>query len=313
MNKIEARKLSFNEVWESTTVFYVNEKLEDTFDKEAEEIYKQFIRIEKEDKGNYDKRKVSSLLIENPNALDLILSEISISKEKFTRIITLLRRIGIIPGEFDVEWTLKRIKNEITRDKSTAIIIGELLVDGAGNRKLNEYIPKYYLERLSFKGFNLHNRINLKRKIKDDLIGKYASMKGRAIEDMVRNVLCTLKDEYDIGFAKGRSYFIDTDIDWAVPSLEDPYIIIMASYQETTSSSQSMKARDMISAYERICRINTTHSQSRVFINFVDGGGWIARKKDFKRLVNNCHYFLNIRYLNMLEDIILKHVPSQRS
>ena len=44
-------------------------------------------------------------------------------------------------------------------------------------------------------------------------------------------------------------------------------------------------------------------------MNLVDGGGWLARKRDLERLVEHCHYFLNLAQLDMLEVIVLKHVP----
>lgn len=50
-------------------------------------------------------------------------------------------------------------------------------------------------------------------------------------------------------------------------------------------------------------------TENRAFVNFVDGGGWLARKSDLERLVENCHYFVNFRHLDMLEAIILRHVP----
>lgn len=103
---------------------------------------------------------------------------------------------------------------------------------------------------------------------------------------------------------------IDTDIDFAVPDLESPWVIIMSSFQETTSSGQSTKARDMLSAYERICRHNSRNGENRAFVNFADGGGWLARKRDMERLVDQCHYFINLHHLGMLEAIVLKHVPS---
>lgn len=47
--------------------------------------------------------------------------------------------------------------------------------------------------------------------------------------------------------------------------------------------------------------------QARQFL----GGGWLARKRDLERLVDECHYFLNLQQLAMLEAIILTHVPQQ--
>lgn len=64
----------------------------------------------------------------------------------------------------------------------------------------------------------------------------------------------------------------------------------------------------MLSAYERLRRSNIRYGEKRVFINFVDGGGWLARKRDFERLVENCDYFLNLYHLDMLEGILAQHL-----
>jgi len=45
-------------------------------------------------------------------------------------------------------------------------------------------------------------------------------------------------------------------------------------------------------------------------VNFIDGGGWLARKRDMERLVDDCHYFVNLQNLDMLEAIVLQHAPS---
>jgi len=46
-------------------------------------------------------------------------------------------------------------------------------------------------------------------------------------------------------------------------------------------------------------------------VNFVDGGGWLARIRDLERLVEHCHYFINLQHLDMLEAIVLQHVPER--
>ncbi len=82
--------------------------------------------------------------------------------------------------------------------------------------------------------------------------------------------------------------------------------------QETTSSGQSTKARDMFEAYERIRRSNARYSENRAFVNFVDGGGWLARKRDLQRLVEHCDYFINLAHLDLLEPIVLAPVAKRR-
>ena len=113
----------------------------------------------------------------------------------------------------------------------------------------------------------------------------------------------------DVGYEQGRSRFINVDIDIAIPSLEDPWVIIMSSFQETTSSGQTTKTRDMLAAYTRINESNSRFGENRAFINFVDGGGWLARRRDLMRLVDQCHYFINLQNLDMFEAIVLRHVP----
>lgn len=139
----------------------------------------------------------------------------------------------------------------------------------------------------------------------------YSGRKGHRVEAHIGGYLASVQEEYGVGFERGRSRFIETDIDFAIPSLDDPWVILMVSFQETTSSGQSTKARDMLSAYERILRSNARYGENRAFVNFVDGGGWLARKRDLQRLVENCHYFVNLHYLDMLESIILTHVPKR--
>ena len=55
----------------------------------------------------------------------------------------------------------------------------------------------------------------------------------------------------------------------------------------------------MFSAYERVLRNNNRYGEKRVFVNFVDGGGWLARKRDFQRLVKQCDYFINFYLFNI--------------
>jgi hypothetical protein len=249
-------------------------------------------------------------LIEKNNALDVLLKDIGLSEEKFKRIISLLRKIGRISGSFDNEWGLPKIRKEISRDSNFAKMISELFVNGKHDKELSKYIPRYYLDMLNYREISGLSRARHVR-YKDALIGTYGGRKGHRVEDRIREKLEEIQIKHGVGYEKGRSPFLDTDVDFALPSLQDHWVIIMSSFQETTASGQTNKTRDMLAAYERINRINSRsrHRENRVFVNFVDGGGWLARKRDFQRLVEQCHYFINLQHLDMLEAIILEHVP----
>lgn len=307
---MSARKLTFQEAWDSTTIFFVDEYLEDEMDAHLDKLLaaSRHPRIAHE-----NEKSVEDLLIflrDDTSGLDVILSDIGLSGEKFKRIVSLLRKIGRIPGDFSSEWTIDRIKRELVRDSSLAQIIASLLLDGKRDAGLRPYIPRYYLDMLNYRELEAAARSIREIRYKDSLIGTYGGRKGHQVEATIARELSRIAQTTGVSFEKGRSRFVNVDVDFAIPSLEDPWIIVMSSFQETTSSGQTTKVRDMQAAYTLIAQSNSRYRENRVFINFVDGGGWLARKSDLQRLVNECHYFLNLQHLNMLEAIVQLHVPS---
>lgn len=307
--QIQLHKLTFQEAWDTMTIFFVDEELEDEIDRQARNYVALANRFGLTDDKQFDLANLISLLREEPNGLDFILREIELSEEKFLRIVSLLRKIERIPGGFDIEWSMEKVKRQIRQDTVIAAHIATLLLEGYQDPQLSQFIPRYYLETLNLREIGQDSSKARYIRYKRSLIGTYSSRKGHRVEGLVEAKLCSFKEKYQIGFEKGRSRFVETDIDFAIPSLNDPWVILMCSFQETTSSAQSTKARDMLAAYERVHRSNVRYNEKRIFVNFVDGGGWLARKRDLERLVENCHYFLNITTLGMLESILLEHLP----
>lgn len=299
----EPRKLSFEEAWETTTEFFMDDSVEEEVDKKIEKIYS-------ETEGDREFENVdefAQFLKSKKEALDAVLADIGLPQERFKRVITLLRRKGKIHGGFDREWCIERIKNNLIEDDTFLHTIANVLFNGKEDPFLKKYLPKYYREKLIWKEMKVHEGRRLK--IKETIYRReYANIKGRKIEETIGEKLATVKRKYGIGYDRGRSGIVDVDVDWAVPGINDPRVIIMVSYYETTSSGQTTKARDMLSAYERVCRSNSRNRENRAFVNFVDGVGWLARRVDFQRFWNECHYFLNLKSLDMLEGIVLKHV-----
>lgn len=222
-----------------------------------------------------------------------------------------MRKLGRIPGDFDREWSASKIKSKMAREPDFTRMIAELLVDGKRDKGLEQHVPRYYLDMLNYREIRGGSQAARRVRYKESLIGTYGAQKGRRVEDRIRAKLEGIKDKYGAGYGWGRSRMIETDIDFAVPNTDDPWVIIMSSFQETTSSGQTTKAKDMFSAYERVCRQNSRYGENRAFVNFADGGGWLARKRDLERLVEHCHYFINLQHLDMLEAIVLRHVPER--
>jgi hypothetical protein len=310
----QARKISFEEAWNSATIFFVDEELEDEIDAEVGSLLTVASDPRVSEDALMEIDSITEFLAEHELGLDVILRDVELSEEKFMRMVSLLRKIGRISGGFfadDTEWTISRIKHKIVQDRNFAHMIAELLLDGKNDHELKIYIPRYYLETLNYREIRGSSLAARRIRYKRSLIGTYGGRKGYKVENLIRQELARIQTHHGIPYGKGRSRIIDTDIDFAVPNVEDPRIIIMSSFQETTSSGQTTKARDMLSAYLRVLEHNSRNRENRAFVNFVDGGGWLARKRDLARLVDQCHYFINLQNLDMVEAIVLKHVPTR--
>jgi len=306
---IKARKMSFQEAWESSVVFFVDEGLEQEIDAKVESLLETAKNHRVSETAQVTVTNIAAFLVEENKALDVILKDVGLSQEKFMRTVSLLRKLRYIPGDFSSEWSMTKIKNNIMSDPNLAHTIAKLLVDGKRDKLLARYIPRYYLDRLNYREIKGSSQAARRVRYKQSLVGTYGGRKGYWIEDRIRSELEKIRDKYGVSYAQGRSRMIETDIDFAIPNTNNPWVVIMSSFQETTSSGQTTKAKDMRSAYENICHQNSRYGENRVFVNFVDGGGWLARRRDLERLVEHCHYFINLEYLKMLEAIVLKHVP----
>lgn len=304
-------KISFEQVWESASVFYLNPSLEDEIDREVDHLLNLAAQAQLFHDHPIGEPDLREKIAQNPAVLEVILKDLELSEEKFLRIISLLRRMGRIEGGFDSEWSLVKIKNLISQDPHFLSQVVSLLLNGCNDRELANWVPRYYLESLNYAEIGFSTQAARKVRYKRSLIGTYGAKKGHKVETEIELILQKVYSDYGIPFQKGRSRFVETDIDFAVPSLDDPWIIIMSSFQETTSSGQTNKARDMLAIYDRIRHSNSRYNENRIFVNFADGGGWLARRRDLYRLWENCHFFLNLNNLGDLEKIVLEYIPKK--
>ncbi len=73
----------------------------------------------------------------------------------------------------------------------------------------------------------------------------------------------------------------------------------------TTGSGQSTKRETMISVAKEISNRNMHDTGRIVFVNVIDGAGWIARQKDLKRIYNASDYVVNLSSLEKIKEILL--------
>lgn len=175
---MKARKISFQEAWDSSVVFFVDEELERGIEAKVEALLKtaENARISEMAEINVD--DIASFLAQKDNALDVILKDTGLSEEKFKRIISLLRKLGRIPGDFDSEWSTSKIKRKIASEPDFARMIAALLVDGKGDRELEQHVPRYYLDMLNYREIRVSSQAARRVRYKEALIGALWSSEG---------------------------------------------------------------------------------------------------------------------------------------
>jgi hypothetical protein len=91
-----------------------------------------------------------------------------------------------------------------------------------------------------------------------------------------------------------------------------PRILIMSSYNLTTASSQTQRAREQKAMYEDVARYNSARTRIREpnvqLVNVIDGAGWLARANDLRQMHEHCDYALAFRQLDRLPDILHYHM-----
>ena len=88
---IEAHKISFQEAWDSSIVFFVDEGLEQEIEAKVEALLETAENHRISETAEINVADIADFLGQKDNALDVILKDIGLSEEKFKRIISLLR------------------------------------------------------------------------------------------------------------------------------------------------------------------------------------------------------------------------------
>ncbi len=309
---IEARKISFQEAWDSSVVFLVDEELERELEAEVEALLETARDHRVSGTAEINVADIANFLSQKNNALDVILKDIGLSEEKFKCVVSLLQKLQRIPGDLDGEWSMREVKSKLACEPGFAHVMAEVLVDGKRDRELEQHVPGHYLDMLNYRETKDISQAIRRNRYKESLIGICEERKAQKVRGRIRAQLEAIKAKHGLTYSGVHPMFVKTDIGlFTVPNLEDAWVVIVGSFQENMSIEQITKADYMMSAYERVCGVNSCYGENRAFVNFADGGGWLARKRDLERLVEHCHYFINLQHLDMLEAIVLKHVPER--
>jgi hypothetical protein len=246
----------------------------------------------------------------DPDFIGVILALTNLSQEKFLRILSAER---FAEGDYAPEWGIDQVRRRIARDDAFAEHIATLFIDGRNSPLLRQQIAAFYLQQLGLPS-NWADLVRdpqiITNAVRQKLKGEYNDRKGDAIEAIVQGYLNALSLRYGITYAKGQVPLVGKEVDHVLPSKESPFVMIMNSYMETTSSSQTARANEQSEMYRTMIGANIRYNRQCVFVNFVDGAGWLARRTDLRKLHAACDYILNLKTLDHLEAITCKYMPA---
>jgi hypothetical protein len=302
-------KLSFDDFIRTCTPLLKIPELEQLMRERVRAIVTELLNFESD---TDPAQSLKQFLQKDENFLGVLLALTNLSQEKFLRIITAQR---FAAQDFGPEWSAPRIYAKIKKDDAFAEQIARLFLEGRDSKLLAEQVADFYLDQLSLPANwseVIRDQNVIGNIVRKKLAGEYTDQKGAFVERQVRSILDELQQKHGVPNAHGQVRLVGKEIDHAIPSLEEPYIMVMVSYMETTSSNQTTRANEQQAMYQKIIGDNVRYpNNQRVFVNVADGAGWLARRSDLRKIYEGCHYCLNMQTLDQLEPIVLNHVPKK--
>lgn len=308
LRRMVLQPTTFNEFVKTCTPLIKFPEFEETMRQRVCEIVTRLLGFDYE---SDDASSLVSFMRADLDFFKVLLKMGNLSQEKFRRVISAQR---FARGDFGNEWSVRQIHNRIRRDDAFALAIAGMFVEGRRN-PLVEHVADFYLEQLAFpeRWANLLQDEDFAARIaREMLTGEYSDKKGDHIERVVADSLTKALEPVGASFEKGRVKFVGKEVDLAVPNAEDPEIMVMVSYTETTSSTQNQRATEQETMFNDIQTWNSRNMTDKVLVNVVDGGGWLARRKSMKKMFDYSHYCLNLRTLSHLDHIVEKHLTRNK-
>ncbi len=238
----------------------------------------------------------------DPQAINVIISLVGMSQEEFKRIITLKR---ILAGQFTGEWNTVVIHNEAKRNDTFARELAQLFLRGKEYEELAQRLPKFIQNKFDRKKLLLDADALVNSLIRTGLKGGYDATKGRKVEDEVESVLNELKVPF---LSRIKVPGIGRNMDFVLPNLEDPLILIEVGVYQT--SARELTEKGIVEGDIR--RQVKAQYPKAVLVRITDGIGWIARgKNDLAKVIDASHYTLTLKRIGRLRDIVKAHVPQR--
>ncbi|OOM79815.1 hypothetical protein CLPUN_14960 [Clostridium puniceum] len=302
------RKIEFEELFNSTTMFYVNEAYEDDME---QEVQKKVDELAAELHCINTKEGLKEYIVDHKDSLDNLTSLMEISTERFKRMVSMLRKDrGFV---FSTEWGLGKIRSAMMESPAMLESVLNLLWDGRNDEKLKAKIPFFYLDNMGINKATLNklqNKDSIRLFVKRGLEGRYSNNIGDLILADIEDKLKAIGVKYGLEYEKNvRIPLLDRAVSFVLESPLEPKIILDVSYSVTTSSAQGDKRKAARETEDKLKRERAA-GNNIIYINFLDGAGWIGRQADMREIHRCSDYVLNFNNLNLLEDIIADYIQN---
>lgn len=310
-------KISF-ENWKNSMSFMIDNNFDNNFLLSIEPLTR-FINQNSTQFSNAD--QLTDFLTTNTEFTALIklkalVSLIGLSEERLKRVVSLIR-YRYYNEEFRSEWDIKKISRNIILDATFRNLIIDFFINGR-NSRVGQEIPLYYMRnfKLLIPEFilDLGEFSYVERILNDNEIqGKYSNEVGAHVESIIKNKL----DNYKTNINNRLTYdiqkefpLLNKNIDFLIPSVDSPIILIESSYNITTGSGQSKRADQLVEFYSQLMRHNANHRNNKILmLNYCDGFGWVGRQNDLHRIYDASNFVFNQKNLNVLDEVLNYYYP----
>lgn len=306
MPEVIARKIEFDELFNSTSMFYVNKEYEQAIEQEVQdkvdELYHELQSID-------TKEGLRKYIVEHKDSLDNLTSLMEISTERFKRMVSMIRKDrGFV---FSTEWGLGKIRTAMMESPAMMESVINLIWAGRDDEKLKAKIPYFYLDNMAIDKTTLQkltDKNSIRLFVKRGMEGRYSNNIGDLVLNQIEEKIKAVCAKHGLKYQKDiRVPVLDRSVSFVLESPQSPKVIIDVSYSVTTSSSQGSKkeaARKTVEVLDR----QRKSGNNIVYVNFLDGAGWIGRQSDMREIHRCSDYVLNFNNLNLLEDIVDSYI-----
>jgi hypothetical protein len=289
-------KISQRDALRTTTMFLVDSRIEayyeDLLNTQVQALKRTLNGI-----GTVDGLK--QYVRSEKKAIDNIITLLGISGEKFKRVVSWIR---LSKGyTFDSEWSNSSLRTIMLEDPRLMDEFCELFINGYASPRFSSIIPHFILQ-----DFRIDNEV-LKRLTSDDFVRRLVKDKvtieynTRYAELYVNSLHSRIKEiAQKHGVEFGKMKIPNYSSEELALTYNGNYIVINHHFYLTTSSSQTEYYNDVIQPkYAKAQSLNNV-----VVLNILDGAGWIGRAADFKKIYADCNFFLNLKSIDNLNNII---------